>query len=104
MYHIIHICQVPATRPGPRPMVASRFRHSSKRRPFLDPSGPGPVGGAKNVLQQLTWEWGLGEAERAERVGETGQYCTEHGVGGVLITNRPYAAPGMAAGLSLSYC
>lgn len=62
------------------------------------------VGGAKNVLQQLTWEWGLGEAERAERVGESTRYCTEHGVGGVLITNSPYAPPGMAAGLSLSYC
>lgn len=83
-----------------RIQIQAQFEAKAIFRPIRSWS----VGGAKNVLQQLTWEWGLGEAERAERVGETTQYCTEHGVGGVLITNRTYAPPGMAAGLSLSYC
>lgn len=83
-----------------RIQIQAQFEAKAISRPI----GSRSVGGAKNVLQQLTWEWGLGEAERAERVGETTQYCTEHGVGGVLITNRTYAPPGMAAGLSLSYC
>lgn len=50
-----------------RIQIQAQFEAKAISRPI----GSWSVGGAKNVLQQLTWGWALGEAERAERVGET---------------------------------
>lgn len=73
MYHIIHICQVPAARPGPWPTGRIQIQVQFEAKAICRPIRSWSAGGAKNVLQQLTWEWALGEAERAERVGETRQ-------------------------------
>lgn len=52
----------PPQRPGPWPTVASRFRHSSKRRPFLDPSGPGRWGQECSAATDMGMgPWGSGE-------------------------------------------
>lgn len=50
-----------------RIQIQAQFEAKAISRPI----GSWSFGGAKNVLQQLTWGWALGEAERAERVGET---------------------------------
>lgn len=77
---VSHHTYLPGTRPKTGSMAHGRIQIQAQfeAKAISRPIGSWAVGGAKNVLQQLTWEWALGEAERAERVGETRQYCTEH--------------------------
>lgn len=96
-----------------RIQIQAQFEAKAISRPI----GSWSFGGAKNVLQQLTWGWALGEAERAERVGETKtvlygalreecvNYQPASQPASLPCTMVPtFAPPGMAAGLSLSYC
>lgn len=65
-----------------------QIQAQSEAKAISRPIGSWSACGAKNVLQQLTWERALGEAERAERVGEGAQYCTGHC--GRCVTEYPY--------------